>query len=166
MALLSGDLVRSHRLASEAADLADELGNRRTLASSLRLRAEGLLRQNRFPEAATDLRRALAVAQDLAAPAEIAGVMCTQACAAVEQQHFTEAARLAETALAMTSLGHSMRSTWPTWVLGVVALARGDLDTAADQFIGPGRWVVPPRPLPATWPIAGGDWAASAGLPD
>ena len=140
VAFLSGDLIRSHRLASEAADLAEELGNRRTLTSSLRLRAEGLVRQSRFSEAATDLHRALAVAQDLAAPAEIAGVMCTQACAALEQKHFTEAARLAETALAMTSLGHSMRSAWPTWVLGVVALARGDLDTAADQFGGAGVW--------------------------
>jgi tetratricopeptide (TPR) repeat protein len=134
VAFLSGDLVGSHRLASEAVELAEELGNRRTLASSLRLRAEGLVRQSRFPEAATDLRRALAVAQDLAAPAEIAGVMCTQACAALEQQHFTDAARLAESALAMRSLGYPMRSTLPAWVLGVVALVRGDRDTAADQF--------------------------------
>ena len=134
VALLTGDLVTSHRLASEAAELAEELGSRRTLASSLRLRAEGLVRQSRFPEAATDLHRALAVAQDLAAPAEIAGVMCTQACAALEQQHFAEAARLAESALAVTSLGYPMRSTFPAWVLGVVALARGDLDIAADQF--------------------------------
>jgi tetratricopeptide (TPR) repeat protein len=134
VAFLSGDLATSHRLASEAAELAEELGNRRTLASSLRLRAEGLVRQSRFPEAATDLHRALAVAHDLAAPAEIAGVMCTQACAAVEQQHFADAARLAESALAQTSLGYPMRSTLPAWVLGVVALARGDLDIAADQF--------------------------------
>jgi predicted ATPase/class 3 adenylate cyclase len=134
VAFLSGDLVRSHRLASEAAELAEELGNRRTLASSLRLRAEGLVHQSRFLEAATDLGRALAVAEDLAAPAEIAGVMCTQACAALEQQHFTDAARLAESARAMTSLGYPMRSALPAWVLGVVALARGDQDTAADQF--------------------------------
>jgi tetratricopeptide (TPR) repeat protein len=134
VAFLSGDLVGSHGLASEAAELAEELGNRRTLASSLRLRAEGLVRQSRFSEAAADLRRALVVAQDLAAPAEIAGVMCTQACSALEQQHFTDATRLAESALAMTSLGYPMRSTLPAWVLGVVALARGDQDTAAEQF--------------------------------
>jgi tetratricopeptide (TPR) repeat protein len=134
VAFLGGDLIRSHRLASEAAELAEELGNSRTLISSLRLRAEGLVRQSRFPEAATDLHRALAVAQDLAAPAEIAGVMCTQACAALEQQHFTDAARLAESARAMTSLGYPMRSVLPVWVLGAVALARGDQDTAAAQF--------------------------------
>jgi tetratricopeptide (TPR) repeat protein len=58
VAFLSGDLVRTNRLASEAAELAEELGNRRTVASSLRLRAEGLVRQSRFPEAAADLRRA------------------------------------------------------------------------------------------------------------
>ena len=134
VAFLGGDLIRSHRLASEASELAEELGNRRTLISSLRLRAEVLVRQSRFPEAATYLHRALAVAQDLAAPAEIAGVMCTQACAALEQQHFTDAARLAESARAMTSLGYPMRSVLPVWVLGVVALARGDQDTAAAQF--------------------------------
>jgi len=134
VAFLGGDLVSSHRLASEAVELAEELGNRRTLASSLRLRAEGLVRQSRFSEVATDLSRALAVAQDLAAPAEIAGVLCTQACAALEQQHFADAARLAESARAMSSLGHSMRSTLPAWVLGVVALARGNQDVAADQF--------------------------------
>jgi predicted ATPase/class 3 adenylate cyclase len=134
VALLIGDVVTSHRLASEAADLAEELGNRRTLASSLRLRAEGLVRQCRFPEAAADLDRALTVARGLAAPAEIAGVLCTQAYAAVEQLHLTDATRLAESALATMSLGHSMRSTFPAWILGVVALARRDLDTATDQF--------------------------------
>ncbi len=134
VALLTGDVVTSHRLASEAAELAEELGNRRTLASSLRLRAEGLVRQSRFPEAAADLDRALAVAQGLDAPAEIAGVICTQAYAAVEQLHLSDATRLAESALATMSLGHAMRSTFPAWVLGVVALARGDLDTATEQF--------------------------------
>ena len=134
VALLTGDVVTSHRLASEAAELAEELGNRRTLASSLRLRAEGLVRQSRFPEAAADLDRALAVAQGLDAPAEIAGVMCTQAYAAMEQLELTDATRLAESALATMSLGHPMRSTFPAWVLGVVALARGDLDTATEQF--------------------------------
>jgi predicted ATPase/class 3 adenylate cyclase len=134
VALLTGDLVTLHRLASEAAELAEELGNRRTLASSLRLRAEGLVRQTRFPEAAADLDRALDVAQGLAAPAEIAGVMCTQAYAAMEQLDLTDAARLAESALAAMSLGHAMRSIFPAWVLGVVALARGDLDTATDHF--------------------------------
>jgi hypothetical protein len=134
VALLTGDVVRSQRLASEAAELAEELGNRRTLASSLRLRGEGLVRQSRFPEAAADLDRALAVAQGLAAPAEIAGVMCSQAYAAMEQLQLTDASRLAESALATMSLGHPMRSTFPAWVLGVVALTRGDLDTATDQF--------------------------------
>ena len=72
------------------------------------------MRQSRFPEAAADLDRALAVAQGLAAPAEIAGVMCTQAYTAMEQQHFTDATRLAEAALATTSLGHPMRSDIPS----------------------------------------------------
>ena|SRR5215216_4279111 len=54
----------------------------------------------------------------------------------LEQQHFTDAGRLAESARAMTSLGYPMRSALPAWVLGVVALARGDQDTAADQFPG------------------------------
>ncbi|WP_460627566.1 ATP-binding protein [Intrasporangium mesophilum] len=134
VSLLSGDLATAERLASEAVELAEDLGNRRTLSSSLRLRAESLLRQSRFPEADVDVHRALVVAQGLAAPAEIAGVLCTQACIALERRDHAAAERLAESALAMTTLGHAMRSTFPRWVLGVVALARGRLETAADQF--------------------------------
>ena len=134
ISLLSGDLATADRLASEAAELAEDLGNRRTLSSSLRLRAESLLRQSRFPEADAGAQRALAVAQGLAAPAEIAGVLCTQACAALEQQDHAAASRLAESALALTTLGHAMRSAFPRWVLGVVALARGELDAAAEHF--------------------------------
>jgi predicted ATPase/class 3 adenylate cyclase len=134
VSLLTGDLATTHRLAAEAAELAEDLGNPRALASSLRLRAEGLMRQSRFPEAAADAERALVVAVDLAAPAEIAGVRCTRACLALEQLDHAEAAQWADSALALTSLGHAMRSTFPSWVLGVVALARGDLQTAGDQF--------------------------------
>ena len=136
VALLTGDLAVAHRLASEAADLAEDLGNRRALASSLRLRAEGLVRRGLFPDAAADLDRALAVAQSLAAPAEIAGVVCTQAYAALEQQQFTEAIRLGESTLATKSLGHAMRVMLPQWVLGAAALGCGDLDAAADRFRG------------------------------
>ena len=52
----------------------------------------------------------------------------------MEQLQLTDATRLAESALATMSLGHSMRSTFPAWILGVVALAQRDLDTATDQF--------------------------------
>ncbi len=134
VSLLTGDLATADRLASEAVELAEDLGNRRTLASSLRLRAESLLRQGRFPEADADAQRALVVAQGLAAPAETTGVLCTQACIALEQQDHASAAQLAESALAMSTLGHAMRSTFPRWVLGVVALARGQLEAAVDQF--------------------------------
>jgi tetratricopeptide (TPR) repeat protein len=134
ISLLTGDLPTAVRLASEAAELAEDLGNRRTLSSSLRLRAEARLRQCRVEEADADLSRALDVAQGLAAPAEIAGVRCTQACAALERQDLVAAAQLAESALALTTLGHAMRATVPQWVLGMVALARGDLDTAAVRF--------------------------------
>jgi len=134
VALLTGDLGTSERLASEAAELAEDLGNRRTLASALRLRAEVLLRRNGFARAADDLGRALEVAEELAAPAEVAGVECSLAFAALEQQDLREAQRLAEAARARTTLGYALRAVSPQWVMGVAALEAGDLAEAARRF--------------------------------
>ncbi|WP_256842959.1 ATP-binding protein [Ornithinimicrobium cryptoxanthini] len=134
VAFLGGDLTTSHRLASEASQLAEDLGNRRTLTSALRVRGEGLVRRGRFVEAEVDLQQALAVAEALSAPADIAGVLCAQAHAALEQHRVTEAARLAESAVSLSTLGHTMRDTFPQWVLGVVALSRGDLLAAEQLF--------------------------------
>jgi predicted ATPase/class 3 adenylate cyclase len=134
VALLTGDLVTAVELASDAAELAEDVGNRRTLASALRLRGEALVRRCEFAPATDDLQHALAVAQELAAPAEIAGVLCSQAGSELEQQHMDEARRLAGSALALTRLGHAMRVFFPQWVLGVAALAGGDHEVAAGQF--------------------------------
>jgi predicted ATPase len=134
VALLSGDVRTVDRLATEAAELAEDLGNRRTRASALRLRAEGLLRRNRLDEAESDLSRALEVAESLADPAEISGVLCTKAFAALERQHLEEARRMAEAAIARTTLGHAWRSVFPHWVLGMSALAGGDLAEAERRF--------------------------------
>lgn len=134
LALLTGDLGTGERLASEAAELAEDLGNRRTLASALRLRAEVLVRRGAFVEAGDDLDRALEVAEGLSAPAEVAGVLSSQAFAALEQQDLTAAQRLAEAALDRATLGHAFRSVFPHWVLGVVALSTGDLEESARRF--------------------------------
>jgi predicted ATPase/class 3 adenylate cyclase len=133
-ALLTGELDTSERLASEAAELAEDLGNRRTLASALRLRGEVLVRRGGHARAGGDLDRALAVAEALSAPAEVAGVLCSQAFAALEQQDLTSAQRLAEAALDRTTLGHAMRVVFPTWVLGVVALSGGAVEEASRRF--------------------------------
>jgi putative intracellular protease/amidase len=113
------------------------------------------------------------VAQGLAAPAEIAGVLCTQAAMALEQQDHTSAARLAQSALDLTSVGHAMRSTFPRWFLGMVALARGELEAAADQFRAseehPVTEAAPRHRANSTWglacvSLAGGQVAEAARL--
>lgn len=134
LALLTGDLATSERLASEASELADDLGNRRTFASALRLLAEVRIRGGDPGRATDDLRRALEVAEGLSAPAEVAGVLCTQAFAALEQQHFAEAQHLAEAARDRTRLGYALRAVSPQWVMGVVALETGALEEAARRF--------------------------------
>ena len=134
VSLLTGDLPTAGRLAGEALEVAEDLGNRRAMTSSLRLTAESSLRQGRFGDADEELQRALAVAEGLGAPAETAGVRCTQAHAALEQRDHSAATQLAESALALEALGYPMRTTFPQWVLGVVALERGDLNEADIQF--------------------------------
>ncbi|HET9020619.1 MAG TPA: NB-ARC domain-containing protein [Ornithinibacter sp.] len=134
VALLTGELETSERLASEAAELAEDLGNRRTLASALRLRGEVLVRRGAFARAGSHLDRALEVAEGLSAPAEIAGVVCSQAFAALERLDLTAAQRLAEAALDRTRLGHAMRPVFPQWVQGVAALSGGAVEEAARRF--------------------------------
>jgi predicted ATPase/class 3 adenylate cyclase len=134
VALLRGELDTVDRLAAEAAELAEDLGNRRTRASALRLRAELLARRNRLAEAEAEVSRAREVADALADPAEVSGVLCTEAFVALEQGHFEEAQRLAASAIARTALGHGWRSFFPHWVMGASALAVGDLDEAERRF--------------------------------
>ena len=134
VALLTGDLGSAGRLAGEAAELAEDVGNRRTLASALRLGAEELVRRNDLAAAEEHLARAREVADELRAPAEVAGVLCTQAFVALEQRRLPEAQHLAEEAREMTVLGHTMRSVFPQWVSGVVALEEGDLPEAERRF--------------------------------
>jgi hypothetical protein len=80
------------------------------------------------------LDRALGVAEEFGAPAEIAGVLCSQASAALEQLHLDEARERADRSLALSALPHPMRLISPAWVRGVVALRLGDLDAAARDF--------------------------------
>ncbi len=134
VALLRGDVPRAERLSVEAAELAEDLGNRRVLAHSLRLTGEALIRTGQ-PDAAEEvLDRALAVAQELDAPAEVAGVSCSRACLSLEALQLDEARERAEGGLALSALPHSMRRVSLRWVLGVVALLVGDPDEAENMF--------------------------------
>jgi predicted ATPase/class 3 adenylate cyclase len=139
VALLRGDVPVADRLAVEAAELADDLGNRRVLAHALRLRGEALVRRGRPDEAAAALTRALEVAQRYGAPAEIAGVLCSQALAAYESLALDDADRLAGSALDLSALPHPMRVVAAEWVLGAVALTRGNLATAERWFTAHGE---------------------------
>ncbi len=133
VALLRGDVVRAERLSVEATELAKDLGNRRVWAHALRLHGEALLRRGDHGAAAT-LDRALAVAEELGAPAEVSGVRCSQACLALENNRPDEARRLARDAMALSVLPHAMRRVSLAWVLGMAALLKGDLDAAEREF--------------------------------
>lgn len=78
------------------------------------------------------LDRAVVVAQELGAPAELAGVRCSLACLALDEERLDEARREADEATALSALQHTMRRVSPTWVVAMVALSEGDID-AADQ---------------------------------
>jgi ATP/maltotriose-dependent transcriptional regulator MalT len=87
------------------------------------------------PDAAeTVLDRALAVAQELNAPAEVAGVGCSRACLSLEALDLPEARKRAEDAMAVPSLPHPMRRVSLGWVLGVVSLIEGELNEAEALF--------------------------------
>jgi predicted ATPase/class 3 adenylate cyclase len=133
VALLRGDVVRAERLSVEATELAEDLGNRRVWAHALRLNGEALLRRG-DPGAATALDHALTVAEGLGAPAEVAGVRCSQACLALENNRPDEARHLARDAMALSALAHTMRRVSLAWVLGVAALMEGDQDAAQREF--------------------------------
>ena len=80
--------------------------------------------------ASTALDGAFAVAKELGAPAEVAGVRCSQACLALEDGRLDDARRLAGEAKALSALEHTMRRVSIAWVLGVAALMEGDLNVA------------------------------------
>lgn len=134
VALLRGDVVTAERLAIEAAELAEDLGNRRVWAHALRLKGEARMRRGDPAAAATALGGALVVAEELGAPAEVAGVRCSQACLALEEERLEEARRLVGEATALSALPHPMRRVSLGWVLGMVALIEGDLDAAEQAF--------------------------------
>jgi len=134
VALLRGDVVRAERLSVEATELAKDLGNRRVWAHALRLHGEALLRRGDPGGAAAALDGALAVAEELGAPAEVAGVRCSQACLALENNRPDGARRLAREAMALSVLPHAMRRVSLAWVLGMAALLKGDLDAADGEF--------------------------------
>ena len=87
-----------------------------------------------YHEAHQLLDRSLELARQLAAPAEIAGVLCSQACLALDQTSFDEAARLVGELLALKPLPHTMRRATYGWVLGEVARANGDMEQAQAHY--------------------------------
>jgi hypothetical protein len=113
---------------------AEEFVNRRVLAHALRLQGETSIRRGRPADALTALDRALTVAQEFGAPAEIAGVLCSQASVAYEQLRLDDARSVADRAIGVSGLPHPMRLVPPVWVRGAVALRTGDLDAAARDF--------------------------------
>lgn len=134
VALLRGDPATAYRLGVEATELSEDLDSRRVLAHALRLTGEALARQGRSDEAAATLERALAVAVDLGAAAEVAGVRCSQASLALDGRDYGQAGDLAAEAARLSPMLHAMRRVDPDWVLGTVLLRTGRVDHAQEQF--------------------------------
>ncbi len=134
VALLRGDPLTARRLSVEAAELAEDLGTPRVLAHALRLGGESLMRLGDPAGASDSLDRALTVTEGLNAPAEVAGVRCSQACVALELEDWEQARVHAAEAIDTSGLAHSMRRTTPQWVLGMVSLLVGDTESAEEQF--------------------------------
>jgi predicted ATPase/class 3 adenylate cyclase len=130
VALLRGEVAVAAQLAGESVALAEEFVNRRVLAHALRLQGEALLRRGRADDGRAALSRALEVAQDFGAPAEIAGVLCSQAEQAFEQLDLGQARALADRSVGLSALPHPMRMVSPQWVRGMALLRQGDPDAA------------------------------------
>ncbi len=134
VAILRGDPLTAQRLSIEAVEFAEDLGTPRVLTHALRLGGEAMMRLGDLAAASETLDRALAVAESLNAPAELAGVRCSQACLALELQDWELARVHAGEAIETSGLAHTMRRTTPQWVLGMVSLLEGDLGSAGRQF--------------------------------
>ena len=107
------------------------------------------------------------VAEELGAPAEVAGVRCSQACLALEEERLDEARRLVGEATALSALPHPMRRVSLAWVLGMAALMEGDLDVAEREFQGDlaARREEPDRPPPGQQPVGPGPGQGRCGTP-
>jgi predicted ATPase len=132
--LLRGEYHDARRCAAEAVSVAAAVDNKRVWAGALRLLGELSACAGDYHEAHQLLDRSLELARQLAAPAEIAGVLCSQACLALDQASFDEARWLVEELLALKPLPHAMRRVTPGWVLAEVARANGDIEQAQAHF--------------------------------
>jgi predicted ATPase len=132
--LLRGEYDEAREYASEAVSIAAAVGNKRVWAGGLRLMGELSACKGAYHEAHQLLGRSLELARQLAAPAEIAGVLCSQACLALDQTSFDDAVRLVEELLALKPLLHTMRRATHGWVLGEVARANGDMEQARGHY--------------------------------
>ena len=132
--LLRGEYDEARKCAAEAVSIAAAADNKRVWAGGLRLMGELSARRGAYHEAHQLLDRSLELARQLAAPAEIAGVLCSQACLALDQTSFDEAARLVEELLALKPLLHTMRRATHGWILGEVARANGDMEQARAHY--------------------------------
>ncbi len=131
---LRGEYYEARTYAAEAVSIAAAADNKRVWAGGLRLMGELSACHGAYQEAQQLLDRSLELARQLGAPAEIAGVLCSQACLALDQTNFDEAGRLVEELLALKPLLHTMRRATHYWVLGELARAKGDMERARAHY--------------------------------
>src|SRR5262249_15444270 len=114
--LLRGEDDGGREYAAEGVSIASAGRHKTGLARGLRLMGELSACKGAYHEAHQLLGRSLELARQLAAPAEIAGVLCSQACLALDQTSFDDAVRLVEELLALKPLLHTMRRATHGWV--------------------------------------------------
>lgn len=131
---LRGEYQEARECAAEAVSMAAAVDNKRIWAGALRLMGEIAACGGAYHQAHLLLDQSLEHARQLAAPAEIAGVLCSQACLALDQANFDEAARLTEELLALKPLLHAMRRVTPGWLQGEVARAYGHMEQARAHY--------------------------------
>ena len=134
MAILRGDPLTAQRLSVEAAELAEDLGTpecspmRSVWAVRPRCVWETWLAR---PRLSTELSPSPKVSTLLP---KWPGCDVYRACLAFELQDWEQARVHAGEAIETSGLAHTMRRTAPQWVLGMVNLFEGDLDTAREGF--------------------------------
>ena len=132
MAILRGDPLTAQRLSVEAAELAEDLG-RQVLAHALRLGGEAQMRLG-------DLANVQRLSTELSPSPKVSTLPKWPGCDVPERawhsrlQDWEQARVHAGEAIETSGLAHTMRRTAPQWVLGMVNLFEGDLDTAREGF--------------------------------
>ena len=136
LAAVSGDAAASLGHFTALRDAAAEREPSRVLADGLALRAATLSQMGRYAEAASDARRAVAMARELQYPAGEAVALANLSDAALGTGDQDRAVRLARQAAQITAGVPGWRARWVSHVLTSVLIEAGDPAAAGARLPG------------------------------